>query len=103
MEPTPPSPLGGPCAHMSPFELSVFRVTVYQVWLPPKAGPQDGAPGLLQCPGKAQSHPPHLQPPGVLPACVSVGEGGGHSKEARYPSAAGREGQDQSSEPGPEH
>lgn len=67
------APLGGPTAPLSPFKLSVFRVPVYQVWLPPEAGQQDGAPSLLQCPCQAQSHSPSLQPSGVLPACVSAG------------------------------
>ena len=69
----PSAPLGGHATRDRPSACPTsFRVPVYQVRLPPEAGPQDGAPRLLRHPPEAQSHPPGLQPPGVLPACVSA-------------------------------
>lgn len=71
-ESTPLSPLEGPPRPIELPRALIFRVPVHQVWLPAEARPQDGAPKLLRCPHEAQTHPPGLQPTGVLPAHVSA-------------------------------
>lgn len=65
-------PPGGATLPHEPPQALIFRLPVHQVWLPPEAGPQDGTPRLLRRPHKTQSHPPSLQPTGVLPASVSA-------------------------------
>lgn len=51
---------------------SLPRVPVHQVRLPQEDGPQDGSSQLLRAHPEAQTHPQGVQPPGVLPAHVSI-------------------------------
>lgn len=52
--------------------VSFSRLPVHQVRLPQEDGPQDGSSELLRGDPEAQTHPQGVQPPGVLPAHVSI-------------------------------
>lgn len=55
--------------------VSLPRLPVHQVRLPQEGGPQDGSSELLRADPEAQTHPQGVQPPGVLPAHVSIPAG----------------------------
>lgn len=52
--------------------MSFFRLPIHKIRLPEEDRPQDGSSELLRADPKAKAHSQGVQPPGVLPAHVSI-------------------------------